>query len=438
MAACGDGSGRLIASVLAMARSESVRRRENIGTGLIVVATALSALAVLAYQAVASRTLGADAFAPIAVLWTIMFLIYTVLNLPAEQHLTRALVVTRDTSDLARVRRDMVGAFALGTILGVGFVLATLDRFFEGDARYVAITLAIMITRSIMATGRGSLAGHRRFGGYAATIALEAAGLLTGGLVAALLDLDAVGFALVMAIAPLVTLVARPFAPFEGEGEPPTLTAQSGSFLVWLILATASSQLIIAGGPIAVGFVGGTAAQVSIYFTAFALLRGPVTSAYNLVARVLPDFTALAHGDRPEALWTWAHRITIGGFVVAVAGAIGSGLLLEPIVGAIYGSEFVPPTAAAALGGAGVGLGLGALFATQIYSAQARGAPLATGWSIGLVGGIAVIVLATSLGPIVRVALAFVVGEGLGLLLLGIVIPWVLQRRDRRVDEPRT
>ena len=423
----------LLASVPPMAPDESVRRRENIGTGLIVAATALSALAVLAYQAIGSRTLGADAFAPIAVLWTVMFLIYTVLNLPAEQHLTRALVVTRDTRDLARVRRDMLGAFALGTVLGVAFVAATLDRFFEGDLRYVALTAAIMVTRAIMATGRGALAGHRRFGGYAATIALEAGALLVGGLMAAVFDLSTVGFATVLAIAPLVTLLARPFAPIEGEGEPPALTAQPGSFLVWLIIATASSQVIIAGGPIAVGFVGGTAAQVSIYFTAFALLRGPVTSAYNLVARVLPDFTVVAHGDRPEGLWSWARRITIGGIVVAIPGAIGAGALLGPIVDAVYGPDFVPPTAAAALGGAGVGLGLGALFATQIYSASARGAMLALGWVVGLIASVSVIVV-SGIEPITRVALAFVVGEGVGLVMLGLVLPAVIVRREHGVD----
>lgn len=415
-----------------MPPDESVRRRENIGTGLIVAATAFSAIAVLAYQAIGSRTLGADAFAPIAVLWTVMFLIYTVLNLPAEQHLMRALVVTRDTRDLARVRRDMVGAFALGTVLGVAFVVATLDRFFEGDARFIALTAAIMISRAIMATGRGSLAGHRRFSGYAATIALEAGGLLVGGVAAAVLDLSAIGFASVLAITPLVTLLARPFARIEGEGEPPALTAQPWSFLVWLIIATASSQLIIAGGPIAVGFVGGTAAQVSIYFTSFALLRGPVTSAYNLVARVLPDFTAIAHGDRPEALWSWARRITVGGIIVAIPGALGAGALLGPIVDAVYGPDFVPPTAAAALGGAGVGLGLGALFATQIYSAGARGAALALGWGIGLIATVSVIVV-SGLEPITRVALAFVVGEGVGLLMLGVALPALIIRRDHRV-----
>lgn len=414
-----------------MSGKSATRRAENVGTWLIVVATAFGALAVLGFQATASRTLGTDGFAPIAVLWTVMFLIYTVLILPAEQHLTRALVVTRDRAQIRKVRFAMLGAFLLAFAIGVGFVALTLDRFFDGTTMYIAVTASIMVTRSIMASGRGSLAGHRRFGGYALTIALEAGTLVTAGLVLAAIGAPAVAFGWALALGPLVTLVSRPFAAIEGHGEVADVDAQSGAFLVWLILATAASQLIIAGGPIAVSFVGGTAAAVSIFFTSFALLRGPVTSAYNLVARVLPDFTALAHGSDPGKLWRWAPRITAAGFGLAVFGAIGSGLLLRPIIGAIYGEAFMPPTLAAALGGAGVGLGLGALFVTQVYSAAARGAMLTLGWVIALVSAILVLALST-LAPIDRVALSFVVGEGVGLIALGLVLTRVVLAQASR------
>lgn len=409
-------------TVEAMASSDSVRRRENVGTGLIVVATALSAISVLVFQAIGSRTLGTDAFAPIAVIWTVMFLVYTVLMLPAEQHLTRALVVTREPGRIQRVRRDMLVAFAAAFVVGVGFVAVTLDRFFEGNAWFIAVTAGIMVTRSIMATARGTVAGHRRFGGYAATVAYEGLGLLIGGIAMAAIDAPSIGFALIMAIAPLCSLAARPFADVEGTGDVPEVEAQPGTFLAWLIAATAASQLIIAGGPIAVSFIGGTATAVSIFFTSFALLRGPVTSAYNLVARVLPDFTALAHGSNPEQLWRWATRIAVGSVVVGVLGAIGAGLLLRPIISAVYGAEFMPPTLAAVFGGAGVGLGLGALFATQLYSATAKGAPMAGAWLFGLACSLGVLVVST-LAPVERVALAFVVGEAAGLLALTIVLP---------------
>jgi len=420
------------------ANAAADKTRDNRGTLVIVLATAGGAVAVLIYQAVASRSLGTEAFAPIAVLWTVMFLLYTVLQLPAEQHLTRALVVTRSPEDIRGVYRAMVGAFAAALIIGTVFTAVTLDRFFEGASIYIAITAMIVISRSIMSAARGSLAGHRRFAAYGATIALEAGALLIGGVVVAVTGGGAVAFATIMFLAPLVTLLSRPFAPIESHGDRPNIEPQPASFLAWLVLATAASQAIIAGGPIAVGFIGGSAAAVSIFFTSFALLRGPITSAYNLVARVLPDFTELAHSDDPHRLWRWGPRLVAFGAMVAVIGAIGAGLLLRPLVGAIYGEAFRPPQLAAVFGGASIGLGLGALFATQMYTAAARGAKLAAGWLIALAAALAFLIL-SDLEPITRTAAAFGVGESTGLILLGLVF---VQRRHhsspKRVWENRT
>lgn len=401
-------------------RSAAQRKRDNTGTGVIVAATVYGALAVLTFQAAASRSLGAEGFAPIAVLWTVMFLLYTVLMLPAEQHLTRALVVTRSPTQIAKIRRDTVVAFSVALVIGVAFTAATLDRFFEGEAVYIAVTAAIVASRSIMATARGTLAGNRRFAGYGTSIALEATALLLGGLLVSIAGWPAPLFGVAMALAPLATLLARPFRHDHIEMDH-VVDAQPGEFLAWLIIATAASQIIIAGGPIAVSFVGGTAAAVSIFFTSFALLRGPITSAYNLVARVLPDFTALAQNEKPQQLWRWAPRIGIGGFVAAAVGAIGAGLLLIPLVTLVYGADFAPPQTAAILGGAGVGLGLGALFATQVYSAAADGRRLVLGWFTALAAAAAILAF-VGIEPVNRVALAFAVGEGTGLVMLGFVL----------------
>jgi hypothetical protein len=417
-------------------RSAAARKRDNTGTGVIVAATAYGAVAVLTFQATASRSLGTDGFAPIAVLWTVMFLLYTVLMLPAEQHLTRALVVTRSQTQLAKIRRDTIVAFAVALVIGVAFTAATLDRFFEGNAIYIAITAAIVASRSIMATARGSLAGNRRFAGYGGSIALEATALLTGGVLVSIVGWPAPIFGFVMALAPLATLLARPFRHEHNEMEH-VVDAQPGEFLAWLIVATAASQIIIAGGPIAVSFVGGSAAAVSIFFTSFALLRGPITSAYNLVARVLPDFTALAHGETPKQLWAWAPRIGFGGFVAAIVGAAGSGLVLIPLVTMVYGADFAPPQTAAILGGAGVGLGLGALFATQVYSAAADGRRLVVGWFVALAAAGAILVF-VAIDPVNRVALAFAVGEGAGLLMLGFVLARHRGTVPSTVGEPDT
>ena len=113
--------------------------------------------------------------------------------------------------------------------------------------------------------------------------------------------------------------------------------------------------------------------------------------------------------------------VGLGGLVAAVVGAAGSGLLLIPLVTMVYGADFAPPQAATILGGAGVGLGLGALFATQVYSAAADGKRLVVGWFVALAASGAILVF-VGIEPVNRVALAFAVGEGTGLAMLGFIL----------------
>jgi hypothetical protein len=221
-----------------------------------------------------------------------------------------------------------------------------------------------------------------------------------------------------MALAPLVIVA---FWPWAGGG---TATVESPeqpsarSFLGYLIIATAASQVVIAGGPIAVGFIGGTATAVSIVFATFTLFRGPITSAYNLVARVLPDFTDLSLRGDDAALDVWRHRIAAAGLVLATATSFVAYFIGPGIIAALYGDAFAPSATVAALAGAGVGAGLGALFVAQIYIASARTRRLAAGWVLALIiAGFAIAISNTDV--ITKVAVGFAAGESAAMIILG-------------------
>ncbi len=400
-------------------RTEQPRRRDGLGTIAMLAGTAVSALAVLVYQPVAGRALGTDGFAPIAVLWTTMFVIYTVLMIPAEQFITRRLVVTGGGpgwmgSDL----RVVISVLAIGWLLGTAFVFATLDTFFNGEIIFVVITGALLVTRGVMATGRGLLAGRRRFVAYGGTLAAEAATILVLALVAASISPTTVTFAGALIIGPLTILAFRPWH-FSGDRIATGESVDTATrFLGWLVVATAASQVVIASSPIVVGFIGGSAAAVSIVFATFTLFRGPVTSAYNLVARVLPDFTDLSVRGEFEVLARWRHRIAIGGSVLALLGAVAAYFIGPWIIELLYGAAFEPPRMVAALGGAGVGAGLGALFVGQIFIASGRTKGLAGGWIVSLVLA-AIAVIAVPVDPMLKIAWGFAVGETAALIILG-------------------
>jgi O-antigen/teichoic acid export membrane protein len=395
--------------------------------------TVVSIVTVLLFQVVAGRSLGAEAFAPIGVVWTVTFMVYTVFMIPVEQFITRRLALAHgNAAALAPNRVLLISVIGFAIAIGVGFVLATVDRLFAGITAFVVLALALLGTRALLAVGRGFLAGRRRFTAYGGTLAAEGLVLLMAAAVVAAIHPTTLAFAASMVLSPLVILLFRPFhtttanAPLIADNEAPV------AFLGFLILATASSQVVIAGGPVVVGLIGGGAAAVSSIFVTFTLFRGPITSAYNLVARVLPDFTALAARGRAHVLTVWAHRITWAGYALAVLGFTAAYLIGPAIIRVLYGEEFAPDAAVAGLAGAGVGAGLAVLFVAQIYVATGATRALAGRWLLALmIAGAAV-----AFGPgsaQTRVALGFAVGELAALSALG----WVVGIPHTGTDEPQ-
>ncbi|MDH3251133.1 MAG: hypothetical protein OEQ47_19345, partial [Acidimicrobiia bacterium] len=59
------------------------------GTSMLLGGTVAGAVAAYLFQAVGNRTLGEAAFAPIAQLWTVFFILVTVALIPLEQYVTR-------------------------------------------------------------------------------------------------------------------------------------------------------------------------------------------------------------------------------------------------------------------------------------------------------------------------------------------------------------
>ena len=156
-----------------------------------------------------------------------------------------------------------------------------------------------------------------------------------------------------------------------------------------------------------------------MYFITFTLFRGPITSSYNLIARVLPDFTRLAANREESQLAAWSKRFAAGGVVLGAAGFVAAGLLGPWIITVLYGAEFAPERLPAALGGGAVGVGLAALFSGQVLVARGRTEVLAGSWIVGLVAaGVAILLVHSD--PVTRVAAGFAAGEATALVALTI------------------
>ncbi len=377
------------------------------GTGLMVAGSLISALGAYLFQIVGGRALGAEGFAPISVLWTMFFILATVVLVPVEQHVTREAASGRKVLTFHGLLPAIV-AVVLAAVIGVGFVLLTLDRAFLGDARFLVATAVLFATYGMYEVGRGLLAGHREFGLVGWAMIGESVGRLALAIGFLAVVMSALSLAWAMALGSLTVVLTR-FWRFDHEA-PSGSMAGASKFLGVYVVASAASQTLLAGAPLAVLAMGGTPEMISIAFVTFTLYRAPLTLTYLLQGRILPYLVRMVEtGDRTDSDRLIARVMAVGAGL-CLAGALTGYLVGADVVQLLLGAEFRPTAVVSALVAGGVVAAVTTQVVGQVLVAEGRMGTLALVWSVGLVVA-TVVLLVSSLEPLTRVALAFALGE---------------------------
>jgi O-antigen/teichoic acid export membrane protein len=387
------------------------------GTGYMVVGTLVAAVGAYLFQLVAGRALGPTDFAPITVLWTIQFLAFTTVFMPIEQLTIRRLNAKEVAAAPTRL---FTVAIAATTVVSVAFAIVTRDRLLEGRWVFVVITGALIVAYGLFALARGLLAGRRRFKEYGLAVLAESLLRLALAIVLLLAGFGTVGVAWTLVAGALVVFLWNPFSRERGSGVGP-VEAGTGVALVGFVTATAAAQTLVAAGPLVVGALGASAAEVSVFFETFLLFRAPLTIAYSLVARVLPPFTRLVESGRLASLRTWTVRLTAGAAVLATIAYFTGHVIGPSLVEILLGAEFRPASDVAAYAAAGVVLATIALFLQQILIAMHDTTLLAVVWMAGIATAVAVIAITagTASG---RVGAGFLAGEATATAGLAIAV----------------
>ncbi len=381
----------------------------------MVAGTLVAGVGNYAYQLLGGRALGPEGFAPIGTLLTIHFLAFIIVLLPVEQLIIRALTIRGGlTSASTRTILATVSATA-----ATAFLVAWVgrDRFFAGDGRYAMVAVLVVLAHALFVAGRGSLAGHRRFRAYGEASGGASVLRLLIAILVVVLAPGPLGFALALAIGPLVVLLwpsALKIPKIPDQQTAPT------RFLATFIMAAAASQVLLLAGPLAAGALGAGAAVISIVFVTFTLARAPLTFGYNLIARVLPPFTLLAEEGDEAGLNQWAARLAVGGMVVAVPAGLLGWWLGPPIVAALFGEGFRPDAPFAALAAAGVSIAGASLFLGQVLVARGDTVRLATAWGLGIAGAVGGAFIGTA-DVSHRIGWAFLTGETTALIALALL-----------------
>jgi len=384
------------------------------GTTYMVVGTLIAAVAAYLFQLIAGRSLGPAAFAPIAVLWTIQFLVFTTIFMPMEQLTIRRLNLEAPRAAPWGLFLALIAASIAASVL---FGVLTLDRLFDGDPWYLATLAALIAGYGGFALGRGFLAGRQRYREYGLSTLAESMLRLILAVVLLTAGVGALGLGWTLVAGSLVIWLWNPFRGERTREAGATRETGSAGTLATFVTANAASQSIVAAGPLVVGAMGAPEAEVSVFFETFLLFRAPLTISYSLIARVLPPFTAMVERGDFHTVRRWAFRISAFGTVLAVA-AYGVGLMVgADMVELMLGEEFRPTDQLAAMAAAGVTLATVALFDQQLLIAMKATRRMAAAWLLALLVAV-LVVWPDGATPSIRVGRAFLAGEVTALIAL--------------------
>jgi len=403
---------------------------ERRDAALLSIGTLASGVLAYAFNVVAARSLGPQAYGAVGALWGGMFLLAVLLFRPLEQTVTRAVAdhVARGADARPAVRSAaklaaVVMAAAAATCVAAWTPLTA--GLFGGRPIFTVALVVGLLGYGLSYFARGLLGGVRWFGGYG--LLLLADGGIRMALALPLLLVASPAIAAVAiaaaaaggAVAPLLSSGRRALRRIAGEGGCDYRVGSAARFAAPAAVIAGCEQVLVSGGPLLVLIAGGPGAQAAagVLFAATLLVRAPVFLFQGIQASLLAGLTTLqAGGDSRRA-----HRATVrtagalGAFAAVVAAAA---LAVGPAaMTLLYGDGFEAGRADLALLAAGVGGFLTAGTFSQALLAVGRGGAAALYWAVGAATFVA-LELALSGTAFHRVSVAFAAGSALAAALL--------------------
>jgi O-antigen/teichoic acid export membrane protein len=426
-------------------------RRSSYSTGAKILSVGIASTGVVtfAYFSVASHVLNDVAYKGVSLLWSVMFVIVSVIYRPIEQLLSRTIAGRRarglDTSHPLRTPLLIQAGFALGfLVVALALRRPLEDDVFDGVHALYWVLVAGVLAYAASYFARGWLAGHQWFALYGGLVFMESfSRLLFAVAVAIGIATGQTAVALGMAAAPFVSLVVVPLAfarrPAVGEAreasdEEALGLARGGRFAVCVLAIMAAEQTLLNAGVLTVNATASNAAAAGYVFNALLIARAPLQLFQAVQGSLLPHLTGLeargaAGGERSEtggrAQFERAVRITIlaiAGFAAAVAVGL---LVLGPFA---MGVLFDDSARYGRFGLAAVALGMGAHLAAgtlnQAALARDHAGAAAAAWLTAAVAFVAWMLVGVVGDELLRAELGYVGGAA---LLCGLL--WGVYRR---------
>ncbi|HVL95420.1 MAG TPA: hypothetical protein VM266_06125 [Solirubrobacteraceae bacterium] len=379
------------------------------GARLLSIGIASTGLVTFAYFSVASYVLDDVAYKRISLLWSVMFVIVSVIYRPIEQLLSRTIAERRARGHEAghplRTPLTLQAGFA-GAFLAAALALREplVEDVFDGVDSLYWILVAGVLAYAASYFARGWLAGHRWFGLYGALVFMEATSRILFALAVAVgLASGQTAVAMGMAAAPLVSLVVVPwaFSRRPRESARPARAddlglGRGGRFAGAVFAVMLAEQTLINGAVLTVDATAGDAALAGFVFNALLIARAPLQLFQAIQGSLLPHLAGLNATAGGDAEFRRAVRVTILA-IAAFASAVALGLLaLGPwAMDLLFDVDFAYGRFGLALVAVGMGAHLAAGTLNQAALARDRAGAAALCWLTVAAGFLAWMLLPT-------------------------------------------
>ena len=370
------------------------------GAKILSIGIASTGVVTFAYFSVASYALNDIDYKAISLLWSVLFVIVSVIYRPIEQLLSRTIAGRRarglHTGHPLRTPLLIQAGFALAfLVIALAFKGPIEDDLFDGSAALYWVLVVAVLAYAASYFARGWLAGHQWFGFYGALVFMEATSRLLFAVAVAIgIASGQTAVAMGMAAAPFVSLIVVPWAfsrrpkttaPNAESDEESLGLARGGRFAVAVLCIMIAEQTLLNGGVLMADFNATDAAVAGYVFNALLIARAPLQLFPAVQGSLLPHLAGLeATEGRHE--FNKAIRITILA-IAAFAGAVALGLLiLGPFAMSVL---FDDDASYGRFGLAAVAIGMGAHLAAgtlnQAALARDHAAAAAAAWMVSAV-----------------------------------------------------
>jgi O-antigen/teichoic acid export membrane protein len=419
----------------------------------LAIGVGLTGIITYVYFFIASHVLSKPDYGEITVVWSAVFITVSTLYRPVDQllsrHISERLVrgesIREPTLVATKLQLTLAGAFAVIALVLRGPIQ---DGLLSGNETLYWVFFSAVIFYAASYFARGYLAGHRRFGLFAAMILSESVfRTLFAVLVAVGLMSGQSAVAIGIVAAPSLSLLVVPLAfARRARAAPPPPPKESSSdfslahgtgFASAVLLIMFSEQAFLNAGPLIVRGVEGAAAAGFI-FNVLMIARAPLQLFQAVSTSILPHLTSLHSSTDPDSDEEF-HRsvrmvlLAIVAFtaVVALAMTVAGPQLMQ----LAFSDKFTYDRAGLLLITAGMGLYLASVTINQACIAQGQVRRAAVRWIACAVFFVAWCFLPSIADEFRRVEVGFTLSAA---LLLGLLFTIYRRPRERLEDVPST